>query len=365
MEALILSCGTGGGHNSAAHAMEETLQSKGFHTTFLNPYDLVGEKVTERVNNAYIKIAQRTPRLFGLAYFLGNLYRLLPWRSPIYFANRRVGDVLAKYLSEHKIDVVVTTHLFPAQMLTYLKEKGVPIPRHLFIATDYACIPFEEECFYDACVIPSKDLTEEFVRRGIPREKIFPLGIPVSGSFQKRRDKQEAKAELGLDPELQYLLVAGGSIGAGKIAVAVELLYAAVRNTNRKLIVITGNNTRMYHYLKKVHGDRIILLTHTDQMGLYMKACDIYFTKPGGLSITEAAVSNIPIVLLPPIPGCENLNRDFFCQNGMAVRLTMKMPRLKEILSLLEKPEVIHQMQSAQTECINANAAGDIAELAM
>ena len=121
----------------------------------------------------------------------------------------------------------------------------------------------------------------------------------------------------------------------------------------------------MYHYLKKVHGDRIILLTHTDQMGLYMKASDIYFTKPGGLSITEAAVSNIPIVLLPPIPGCENLNRDFFCQNGMAVRLTMKMPRLKEILSLLEKPEVIHQMQSAQTKCINANAAGDIAELAM
>ena len=96
-----------------------------------------------------------------------------------------------------------------------------------------------------------------------------------------------------------------------------------------------------------------------------MKASDIYFTKPGGLSITEAAVSNIPIVLLPPIPGCENLNRDFFCQNGMAVRLTMKMPRLKEILSLLEKPEVIHQMQSAQTKCINANAAGDIAELAM
>ena len=43
----------------------------------------------------------------------------------------------------------------------------------------------------------------------------------------------------------------------------------------------------------------------------------------------------------------------------------MKMPRLKEILSLLEKPEVIHQMQSAQTECINANAAEDIAELAM
>ena len=81
-----------------------------------------------------------------------------------------------------------------------------------------------------------------------------------------------------------------------------------------------------------------------------MKASDIYFTKPGGLSITEAAVSNIPIVLLPPIPGCENLNRDFFCQNGMAVRLTMKMPRLKEILSLLEKCKVHRQNASMQMQ---------------
>ena len=38
MEALILSCGTGGGHNSAGIAVKEELLLRGHHVTMLNPY---------------------------------------------------------------------------------------------------------------------------------------------------------------------------------------------------------------------------------------------------------------------------------------------------------------------------------------
>jgi processive 1,2-diacylglycerol beta-glucosyltransferase len=41
----------------------------------------------------------------------------------------------------------------------------------VFIATDYTCIPFTEETDCDYYVIPSEELTEEFVKRGIPRER--------------------------------------------------------------------------------------------------------------------------------------------------------------------------------------------------
>ena len=75
MEALILTCGTGGGHNTAAQAVEEELTRRGHHAVILGPYTLIGERAARRVGGAYIALVQRTPRLFGLVYAMGNLYR--------------------------------------------------------------------------------------------------------------------------------------------------------------------------------------------------------------------------------------------------------------------------------------------------
>ncbi len=61
------------------------------------------------------------------------------------------------------------------------------------------------------------------------------------------------------------------------------------------------------------------LVGYTKKMPLYLKACDVIFTKPGGLTSTEAAVSGIPIVHIRPIPGCETENRRFFRMLGMSV----------------------------------------------
>lgn len=46
-----------------------------------------------------------------------------------------------------------------------------------------------------------------------------------------------------------------------------------------------------------------------------MAAADVLFTKPGGLTTTEAAVKGIPIVHTRPIPGCET-KIWLFIQNG-------------------------------------------------
>ena len=45
MEALILSCATGGGHNAAAEAMQEELQCRGHHVQLLDPYVLFREVI--------------------------------------------------------------------------------------------------------------------------------------------------------------------------------------------------------------------------------------------------------------------------------------------------------------------------------
>lgn len=40
MDALILTCGTGGGHNSAAKAVKEEMERRGHHVHLMNPYML-------------------------------------------------------------------------------------------------------------------------------------------------------------------------------------------------------------------------------------------------------------------------------------------------------------------------------------
>ena len=70
MEILILSCGTGGGHNAAGRAVAEELERRGHTVTCLDPFQLVGRHTAGLVGGAYIQLVQRAPRLFGFVYAL-------------------------------------------------------------------------------------------------------------------------------------------------------------------------------------------------------------------------------------------------------------------------------------------------------
>lgn len=348
-----MSCGTGGGHNAAARAIQEELERQGHRATLMNPYALRSQRTVERVDDVYISVAQRSPRTFGFVYKLGELYRRLPWRSPVYFFQRKTAKALEEFLRRERFDVVLCTHVYPAEMLTVLKNRGVTLPRVIFVATDYACTPFTEETDCDAYVIPHPALAEEFRSFGIPAQKLHPLGIPVGGAFSQSVTRQEARAALGLAEEETYLLISGGSMGAGVLKKAVKQLYAQWAGKAR-LIVICGTNDRLYKTLDKRYGQGVTLLRSTDQMALYLRACDLYLTKPGGLSSTEAAVAGVPLVHLPPIPGCETRNARFFAQRGLSI------PQKELDRAALLASEAVRR----QREDIPPGAAGRVCALA-
>ena len=75
MNILILTCGTGGGHNAAARAVEEAALRRGHAVTLMNPYSLCPDGTEESIDKAYIELVQKAPGLFGAAYALGNTYR--------------------------------------------------------------------------------------------------------------------------------------------------------------------------------------------------------------------------------------------------------------------------------------------------
>ena len=365
METLILSCGTGGGHDAAGRALQEELTRRGHHVTMMNPYTLKSERTADRINNTYIRVAQRVPQAFGAAYGIANLYRRLPFRSPVYFANRQMVDTMQDYLSEHHFDVVLMPHLFPAEILTNMKEQGLEVPKMIFVATDYTCIPFTEEPDCDAYVIPSEELTPEFTRRGIPAEKLYPLGIPVSRRFSEPMSRDEAAAKLGLDPEKHYILVSGGSIGAGNMTAVLRTLCRLYRDDREtQIIAICGSRSELSDRLRAQYGDRVTILDHTDQMDAYLSLCEIFLTKPGGLSSTEAAVVGVPILHIAPIPGCETRNVRYFRRLGMGIPVRRSRRTLCRAVGAVEDRSVRDGMIQQQHRYVPADASAEICDLA-
>lgn len=365
METLILSCGTGGGHNSAARAILEEVQRRGDKAVLLNPYTLYSIKLAQTIDTSYISMVQKRPRLFGAMYRAGQLYRSLPVRSPVYHVNRWMVPIMEEYLRQNHFDIVITTHLYPAEIMTNLQDRGAAVPKTIFVSTDYVCIPFTEETECDAYVIPAKDLAPDYVRRGIPAEKLYPLGIPTKAAFAGGETKAEARRRLHLDPDKRYALVAGGSMGGGTIRQTIRALMEILSGSpDTVLILVCGNNRNLYEELAPHARDNILVVGHTDDMAGYLRASDLFVTKPGGLSSTEAAVCGIPILHTAGIPGCETYNADYFSAHGMSVACQDPQEAAARAAALLADPEQCAEMVRRQHERFDGGAAGRICDFA-
>lgn len=371
MNYLIMSCSTGGGHNSAAHAIEKELVKRGHEVTFLDPYDLVNERRGDQVGWAYIKLVQTMPKVFGSLYFAGEMVSRIPIMSPVYFANAGVAYRMKGFLKKNNFDGIIMSHIYPAEMITMLKRHKVDVPPTFFVATDYICIPFTAETDCDYYCVPGEDSIEAFTSRGIPREKIKPCGIPVHEDFDKRGVNNRAIEEIGLSPKMRHILAVGGSVGAGQMKLVTDVLGGYIKIFNDKVdkgiiksrklhgIVVCGNNEKLYKKLHSMNKEFITVLKATDNMPLYMKASDIIISKPGGLSSTEAAVAKVPLIHISPIPGCESFNVKYFDAKGMSVYVKNIRKDLASAITALLKPENRDKMLKSQKSTINDNARNE------
>lgn len=320
MKVLILSCSTGGGHNSAAKAIKQAFELLGHTAVLEDTMALVSDGTSKAVGGLYVETVKCAPRVFGGVYKAGQFISGRKHRSPVYFANALLANRLEEYLSLGNFDAVVSSHLYPSETLTFLKRRGVKLPFTVSVATDYTCIPFFEETYSDRYIIAHPTLKESYINRGVVESKILPYGIPVSQEFFKKRDKSEISKELGLLPDVPVHLVVGGSMGFGKLSLFIDEFLKS-QYKNEQLVAICGSNEKArrelsIEYLSK---NNVKITGFTDRIHDYMDACDVIYTKPGGLTSTEALAKNIPIVHTAPIPGCETENVKFFTSNGLSL----------------------------------------------
>ncbi len=341
MEALILSCSTGGGHNSAAHAIEKELKNRGWKTTFFDPYTLRSQAMANRVGGAYVSLVRHTPELFGLVYAIGQGYeageRAFGWFNPVLAVQRKTALALKAYLDTHPMDLILCTHPYPALMITWLKARGHVLPPSIMIATDYTCIPFEADIRTDWMVVPARELVRTFNEHGVELSRILPLGIPVDPAFTHPKDKAKAAKDLGLDPDCRYILVGGGSMGVDFIWDVLSRIRPILQDQpDLRVLVLCGSNQGLYKKIAALKQASVQPLPFTDRMPDYLSLASLYITKPGGLSITEAAACRTPLLLMQAIPGCETANAHFFEKMRLAKYATdynQLLPFTRELLS--------------------------------
>ena len=354
---LILSCGTGGGHNSAAKAILEELLSQGLEADFMEYLEIINSNLKDKVNEIYLKSTNNEGKTFKVAYKLGEIYQKTNIKSPVYGLNQLNKNKLYDYIKRNGYEYIITTHLFAAQALTAIKKEH----RINFtaVATDYVCIPFWRETNPDFMITPSDELKSSFIDQGVKENKLIPLGIPVKRAYSEDYDINECKKKVGLDINKRYVLLLTGSMGFGNVEEIVDELKNNIKDIN--LIVACGTNKELYEKLNK--KDNVIPLEFTENIDLYMKSSDIILSKPGGLTSTEIAVLGKPFIHTMPIPGCENYNANFFESHKMSLKCMNISEIVESTKLLLENKDLCRELVENQRKYMNRNSCRDLVNL--
>ena len=369
MKILILSCNTGEGHNSCAKALQIAMQRRGITCEIQDTLALVSEGLSQRVGDAYLFSTRGS--LFEFVYKFGGFVsdNIDAWQSLVYGANRLYAKKLYDYIKNHHIDVVVCVHLFPAEAITALKRNMLLDVPSYFIMTDYTCIPFLQETDLDYYIIPHEHLIEEFVEKGLPREKIVPIGIPVDEKkFSTRLPQPQARAQIidsifnsNLRLDGNWYLVMSGSMGFGNVEHLIKQLIKEIRPED-SIICVCGYNEGLLRSLQEQFAEQqqVCLLGFTNLVSVLMDASDVIFTKPGGITSTEAIVKNIPLIHTHPIPGLENHNAHFFHQHGMSYFTTDIHQQVAVAMRLCEDAQYRKQMLDNQRSNANPHCSDDV-----
>ena len=366
MKYVILSLNAGGGHNAAANAIRDALREEGAEATVSDCLEIASPLWSRLVCGSYLGIVKHFPILFGAIYRLSFHLCGKRRKSVVYAVSARSAGRIAKFLAREKPDGVIVTHIFAAQQLTYLRRHGEADLWTGGVITDYDVQPFWNETELDRIYSPSAALSEGYAEKGTPRALLVETGIPVDPTLLEDTDPREAKREAGLDPDRPCVLIAGGSMGAGKMPSTVEALLSGLPQ-EVQFVVVCGSNRRLKKHFARMNvpESRMKVLGFVRPLHRLMRAADVVISKPGGLSSTEVFEQRIPLVAVHPILGVESNNAAYLKKQGAALCPETNAEIVSDVRRLLSEPELARRMKQAQRSLVPGGASRKIARLAI
>ncbi len=300
---LILHTSVGLGHKSMAENIAWQLQSAGLEVRLADIGQVQKGRFEKVVVSVHRFINLYLPFVWAWLYFWGH-YIIYPFRVLIARFN---SNTLKQLILDYRPDLIISTQTTSSAVVAYLKRAGVYKNLFAIAFSDYHLHPYwlyPEADFYLANINEQKT---EMVRRGVLADKIFVCGMTLKPKLEV--NVNEVRQKLNIRTEEKVVLVGSGSLGTG---FKEGLLDQLSKIANTKVLVACGKNEEYKKYLEKKYSQTNILpLGYYSPMGELYAIADVFFTKPGGLTVAESLQYNLPTIITHILPGQEQLNLDY------------------------------------------------------
>lgn len=306
---------TGGGHRSAADALEAGIRELLARCHEQHDVKIIKDPVAERshpVNRKFVELYNYLLRHHQplMKYYYWFLHLIQP--EKIGAKLKVTQDFVAKTLTEHAPSVVVSVHPMTTHGLAQgMKVAGIASSVNLVeVITDpnadlwhaWAC----NDC--DWVAAPNDIVKQKLAEWGVDAGKIEITGMAVNPAFLKppSTTRQEFLTHLGLSPDILTICINAGWAGGGNML----KVYQALNKVQRPLqvIFVCGHNNKLYETAMAAAAESEIstaVLPFHDSMSDLMNAVDLMITKAGGLTTFEAVARRLPIafdMITEPMP---------------------------------------------------------------
>lgn len=207
------------------------------------------------------------------------------------------------------------------------------------------------------------------ISKNIPENKVFVTGIPISSRFLQKYDKKEILDEFNLkDNKKTILFFGGGEFGLGK-AKTFEIFETLVKDFNDiQIIAIAGKNEKMKLKFEKIvqennKQDYVKILEYTNKVPELMAISDLVVSKPGGLTTSESLASNLPMIIINPIPGQEEENAEFLEEKGIGIWIRKNDSTYEIFQDLFSNPEILEEMKKNTEILAKKHSTEDICKI--
>ena len=138
------------------------------------------------------------------------------------------------------------------------------------------------------------------LERFFPAERIVRTGNPVRKDLEEcSLTREQAKKELGFDPERLLVLSVGGSRGARTVNEAIAASLPVIAEKGAQLMWQTGRYGAD-HFREVASGhDNVKADTFITRMDLAYRAADLVVSRAGAGTISELQILGKPVILIP------------------------------------------------------------------
>ncbi|MBI2527018.1 MAG: glycosyltransferase [Candidatus Rokubacteria bacterium] len=363
---LVLTASYGSGHNRVAQTLVDEFRRAGAVARVLDHFhDLVHPGFDRASRGLYYAMLRRTPLLWGAAYWLGDQ---LSVTSPLLMGFNRLG---ARKLRRHVLaqapDHVVSVHPTPVAALSVLRSRGVPIPPHTTVFTDFVAHTQWIDPNVDRYCVPAEEIAHDLTARGVPRERVVVTGVPVGPEFAQATDRAASRLALGLSPRLPVLLLMDGSGGGfGRLEVATRKLLQMEQPL--QAVVVTGREEALEARLRRLvagNETRVKVCGYVDNVRQLMGAADFLVSKAGGLTLAEALAAELPVICFGSLPGQEARNERFAAMAGVALVASSEAQLHRVIAAALRDPVLLWDIRERIRMYRRPHAARSIVDLVL